>query len=235
MSRSSRPSPQPRHEIEQLQDAFGEVAVGLTPSPVPLAAIERAGRARRRRRAAGMVIGCGLLFVPLAAVTVGVVLPEHASPGRSEVAAHPAPPDTAGTAGAVRVVAPGERVRAAAGVELWLTAEGKHWSTPETDHQFRSVVDGNVGHGRATVSLMTEPVGDRCFLSGSYGGSVDVGRVVVDTGDGEVTASVVRLAGAPDWGAWYADVPLAENLRVNGVTLYDRAGREVASLTPSRP
>lgn len=58
-------------------------------------------------------------------------------------------------------------------------------------------------------------------------------HAVVDTG--EVTASVVRLAGAPDWGAWYADVPLAENLRVNGVTLYDRAGREVASLTPSRP
>ncbi|WP_234318814.1 hypothetical protein [Streptomyces sp. NRRL F-2305] len=85
------------------------------------------------------------------------------------------------TAGAVRVVAPGERVRAGAGVELWLTEEGKHWST------------------------------------------------------GAVTASVVRLPGAPGWGVWYADVPLHEDLTVDGVTLYDKRGKEIASLTPSRP
>ncbi|WP_327129505.1 hypothetical protein [Streptomyces sp. NBC_01727] len=33
------------------------------------------------------------------------------------------------TASSVRVVAPGERVQAAPGVQLWLTKEGKHWST----------------------------------------------------------------------------------------------------------
>ncbi|MFF5161624.1 hypothetical protein ACFY3N_36675, partial [Streptomyces sp. NPDC000348] len=144
MSWTSPPSPQPRHESERLHDAFGEVAAGLTPSPVPLAAIERAGRARRRRRTAGMVIGCGLLLVPLTAVTVRAVLTEHSPPERNEAAAHPTPPDTSDAAGSVRVVAPGERVRAGAGVELWLTEEGRHWSTPETDHQFRSVVDGNI-------------------------------------------------------------------------------------------
>ncbi|MFB9349333.1 hypothetical protein ACFFUA_18005 [Streptomyces heliomycini] len=139
------------------------------------------------------------------------------------------------TAGAVRVVAPGERVRAGAGVELWLTEEGKHWSTPEMDHQFRSVVGRDAGPRHPTVGLMTETVGDRCFLSGLYTGTVDVGRVVVDTGDGEVTASVVRLPGEPDWGVWYADVPLHENLTVDGVALHDRHGRKIASLTPSRP
>ncbi|MEZ3182628.1 hypothetical protein KYY02_29415 [Streptomyces pimonensis] len=236
MSRTSRPSPQPRHEIERLHDAFGEVADGLTPSPVPLAAIERAGRARRRRRTAGLVIGCGLLLAPLTAVAVRAALPDHSPPERNEVAAtRPTPPGTPDTAGPVRVVAPGERVRAGAGVELWLTKEGKHWSTPETDHQFRSVVDGNADRRHPTVSLMTETVGDRCFLSGLYTGTVDAGRVVVDTGRGRVTASVVRLPGKPDWGVWYADVPLHEDLVVVGVTLHDRHGKEIASLAPSRP
>ncbi|MFE4050272.1 hypothetical protein [Streptomyces sp. YIM B13518] len=236
MSRTSRPSPQPRHESERLYDAFGEVADGLAPSPVPLAAIERAGRARRRRRTAGLVIGCGLLLAPLTAVTVRAVLPEHSPPERNGVAAtRPAPPGTPNTAGAVRVVAPGERVRAGAGVELWLTEEGEHWSTPGMEHQFRSVVGRDAGPRHPTVGLMTETVGDRCFLSGLYTGAVDVGRVVVGTGDGEVTASVVRLPGEPDWGVWYADVPLHENLTVDGVALHDRHGRKIASLTPSRP
>ncbi|MEU7469867.1 hypothetical protein AB0A94_15230 [Streptomyces sp. NPDC044984] len=235
MSPTSRPSPRPQQESERLRDAFGEVADGLMPSPVPLAAIERAGRARRRRRTAGMVIGCGLLLAPLAAVTVRAVLQEHSPLQRNEVAAHPTPPDTPDVAGSVRVVAPGERVQAGAGVELWLTEEGEHWSTPEMDHQFRSVADRDVGHRRLTVGLMTETVGDRCFLSGLYTGTVDVGRVVVDTGDGKVTASVVRLPGTPDWGVWYADVPLHEDLTVNGVTLYSTRGKDIASMAPSRP
>ncbi|MFI2426730.1 hypothetical protein ACH5A7_21995 [Streptomyces sp. NPDC018955] len=138
-------------------------------------------------------------------------------------------------AGSVRVVAPGERVQAGAGVELWLTEEGKHWSTPEMDHQFRSVADRDVGHRRPTVGLMTDTVGNRCFLSGLYTGTVDVGRVVVDTGDGKVTASVVRLPGTPGWGVWYADVPLHEDLTVDGVALYSTRGKEIASLTPARP
>ncbi|MEU7469869.1 hypothetical protein AB0A94_15240 [Streptomyces sp. NPDC044984] len=138
-------------------------------------------------------------------------------------------------AGPVRVVAPGERVQAGAGVELWLTEEGKHWSTPETDHQFRSVVDGNIDLSGRSIGLMTEPVGDRYFLSGVYVAGHSSVRVVVDTSDGEVTASVVRLAGTPGWGVWYADVPLHEDLTIDSVTLYDRHGKEIASLTPARP
>ncbi|MEW1873076.1 hypothetical protein AB0420_34180 [Streptomyces caelestis] len=139
------------------------------------------------------------------------------------------------TAGAVRVVAPGERVRAGAGVELWLTEEGKHWSTPEMEHQFRSVVDGNIDLRSPGIGLMAETVGDRCFLSGIHVTGHRSVRVVVDTSDGAVTASVVRLPGAPGWGVWYADVPLHEDLTVDGVTLYDKRGKEIASPTPSRP
>ncbi|MFF5157781.1 hypothetical protein ACFY3N_16265 [Streptomyces sp. NPDC000348] len=142
---------------------------------------------------------------------------------------------TSDAAGSVRVVAPGERVRAGAGVELWLTEEGRHWSTPETDHQFRSVVDGNIDLRSPGIGLTAETVGDRYFLSGIYVAKHHSVRVVVDTSEGEVTASVVRLPGRPGWGVWYADVPLHEDLAVNGVTLYDGHGRDIASLTPSRP
>ncbi|MFF4243540.1 hypothetical protein ACFYY2_03590 [Streptomyces sp. NPDC001822] len=234
MSRTSRPSPQPRHEAERLQAAFGAVADALTPSLVPLAAIERAGRARRRRRAAGLAVACGLLLVPLASITLRAVSPDHVPPTRGRVAAPPTPPD-APAADPVRVVAPGEHVRAGAGVEIWLTEEGKHWSTPETDHQFRSVADGNLDLQHPGVGLNTEIVGDRYVLSGLYTGTGQAGSVVVSTGDGEVTASLARLPGSPGWGVWYVDVPLHDDLTVDRVTLHDRRGEEIASMTPSRP
>ncbi len=234
MSRTSGPAPQPRYEAERLHDAFSEVADALTPSPVPLAAIERAGRARRRRRTAGLVIGCGLLLAPLAALTVRAVLPDHAPAEQNRVAAHPTPPDSPAV-DTVRVVAPGERVEAGAGVEVWLTADGKHWSTPEMDQQFRSVGESDIEIPRPRVGLQAEILGDRYFLSGVYTGTDDAGRVVVDTSDGKVTASVVRLAGEPGWGVWYTDVRLHDALAVNSVALYDQHGKEIATMTPARP
>ncbi|MFF4243542.1 hypothetical protein ACFYY2_03600 [Streptomyces sp. NPDC001822] len=135
----------------------------------------------------------------------------------------------------VRVVAPGEHVRAGAGVEIWLTKEGKHWSTPETDHQFRSVVDGNLDLQHPSVGLSTEILGDRYFLSGVYVARQGSVRVTVDTSDGTVDASVVRLSGRPGWGVWYVDVPLHDDLTVDRVTLYDGRGEEIASLSPSHP
>ncbi|MFI9616849.1 hypothetical protein ACIHCM_35100 [Streptomyces sp. NPDC052023] len=142
---------------------------------------------------------------------------------------------TAHAADTVRVVAPGQRIDAGAGVELWLTGEGKHWSTPEMDYQFRSVVDGNIDLGTPGIGLMTEPLGDRYFLSGIYVTKHSTVRVVVDTSDGKVAASVVRLAGKPGWGVWYTDAPLHDNLTINSVTLYDKHGKKITSLTPSHP
>ncbi|MFI9616847.1 hypothetical protein ACIHCM_35090 [Streptomyces sp. NPDC052023] len=234
MSRTSGPFSELRYEAERLHDAFSEVADAVTPSPVPLAAIERAGRARRRRRAAGLAIGCCLLLAPLTFVTARAVLPDHSPPERTEVASRPTQSDTSAE-DTVRVVVPGERVDAGAGVELWLTGEGKHWSTPEMDYQFRSVVDGNIDLGTPGIGLMTEPLGDRYFLSGIYVTKHSTVRVVVDTSDGKVAASVVRLAGKPGWGVWYTDAPLHDNLTINSVTLYDKQGEEVATTTPTQP
>jgi hypothetical protein len=140
-----------------------------------------------------------------------------------------------GPAASERVVAPGERVQAGAGVELWLTEEGKHWSTPEMDHQFRSVVDGNIDLRTPGIGLTAEIVGDRYFLSGIHVTRHRSVRVVVHTSDGTVPASVVRLPGRPGWGVWYTDVALHENLTIDRVTLQHENGKEIASLTPSRP
>ncbi|MFG3660931.1 hypothetical protein [Streptomyces sp. NPDC047706] len=183
-----------------------------------------------KKCAAAVVVAVALAGAPAAAQAVApqqvpAAAEDH---GRSIEA-------TGHAAGAVRVVAPGERVEAGAGVELWLTGEGKHWSTPEMDHQFRSVVDGNIDLGSPSIGLMSEPLGDRYFLSGIYVAKNGSVRVVVDTSDGKVTASVVRLAGKPGWGVWYIDVPLHDDLTINSVTLYDKHGKKIASLAPSHP
>ncbi|MFJ4467686.1 hypothetical protein ACIP2X_09470 [Streptomyces sp. NPDC089424] len=183
-----------------------------------------------KKCAAAVVVAVTLAGVPAAAQAVA---PEHSA---ATTKAHSRSIAATGHASqSVRVVAPGERVDAGAGVELWLTGEGKHWSTPEMDYQFRSVVDGNIDLGHPGIGLMTEPLGDRYFLSGIYVTGKSEVRVVVDTSDGQVTASVVRLAGKPGWGVWYTDVPLHDDLVIDSVTLYDKHGKEIASLAPSHP
>ncbi|MFE7123245.1 hypothetical protein [Streptomyces sp. NPDC057617] len=159
----------------------------------------------------------------------------------------------AGQASSVRVVAPGERVKAAPDVLLWLTGEGKHWSTPDGE-QFRSVTDGNLDLTTPGISRQSEPVGDRYFHSGVYYGSRAAARVEITTRTGRtVRASMVELAGRPGWGAWYATTELPSAPKVLGpegagtggageatggsvdfirsVTLYDTAGRVLATLS----
>jgi pimeloyl-ACP methyl ester carboxylesterase len=83
--------------------------------------------------------------------------------------------------------------------------------------------------------MTADTVGDRYFLSGLYTGELRAGRIIVDSGDGPLAATVVRLPGTPGWGAWYADLPLHENLSIHRVTLYDERGREIAFMKPARP
>ncbi|WP_331718640.1 hypothetical protein OG985_49640 (plasmid) [Streptomyces sp. NBC_00289] len=221
-----------RPDTERLREVFADAAYDITPSPVPLAAIEKASHARRRRRAAGLAVGCGLLLAPLA-----ITAPHIAAPVQTHTAARPA--TTIPSASAVRVVAPGERVQAAPGVKLWLTKDGKHWSTPDMpEGQFRSAVDGNMGGQGA--SMQQEPVGKNYFLSGLYLGKGDAARVKVVTQDGTIAGTVVKLAGKPGWGAWYATskLPKLPHLSVSdkkqvhsfvrSVTVYDTAGHIVA-------
>ncbi|MER7490300.1 hypothetical protein ABTY20_31335 [Streptomyces sp. NPDC126497] len=84
------------------------------------------------------------------------------------------------------------------------------------------------------TAVAVAPAGGAGRGTGRHAGA-GAGRVVVDTGDGRVTASPARLPGTPDRGVGYADVPLHEDLTVDGVTLHDGRGRDIVSPTPSRP
>ncbi|MFE4831337.1 hypothetical protein [Streptomyces sp. NPDC056672] len=232
-----------------LRDSVAEAANAVTPSPVPLTAIERAGRARRRRGNAALAMaGCGLLLGPLAVVLVRGTPPPDPAPVPAPVLT--APPTPSPTPEPVRVVRPGQRVKAAPGTEVWLTEDAKHWSTPEQPDQFRSVSDGNLDLSEPGVTRQSETADNRSFHSGIYYGTRDVGRVEITTLNGEVVrAELLELAGRPGWGVWYAtaEPPSAgtalgpegadagtstgapvDSIRV--ITLYDSAGAVLATL-----
>jgi hypothetical protein len=177
----------------------------------------------------------------VAAVLAGVPTMAHAfgAPAKAPAAAAAARAGVvAGSSPTVRVVAPGERVQAVPGVQLWLTKDGKHWSTPEAANQFRSVTDGNLG--RPGVSVQTEMAKGHYFLSGVYTGKGNPVTVKVVTTEGLFTGTVVHLAGQPGWGAWYisrelpfmpGSAPSAKHNFVRSVTVTDATGHTIATLT----
>ena len=206
------------------------------PFNVPLDAVEQRGRALRRRRRGVLVAGCALLLVPAVVFGVGGFMgagsADGSGGGASDVAQSP-----------TRIVAPGERVDAVTGVQVWLTTDGKHWSAPERPNQFRGLTDnrdgdgdGDKGEGKPGVSAQLDPMKSGYFLSGLYRGlSADPARVEVTVDDRRITGTVLTLAGSPGWGVWYARAPLTpEELKsssVDGgptVTVYDAAGKAVA-------
>ncbi|MER5547047.1 sigma factor-like helix-turn-helix DNA-binding protein [Streptomyces sp. NPDC002589] len=220
----------------RLREAWAAAAGDVVPGPVPLAAVTVRGRAWRRRRAAVAATGCAAVLVAGGFVAVGLVGGAGSGSSSGTVAGR--------EAGSVRIVAPGERVQAAPGVEMWLTADGSHWSTPEQANQFRGL-DTYPRH-QPGVSVQAEPVKGGYFLSGLYYGVTgDPGRVELSTGHGQVAANVLTLAGSPGWGVWYASTPLSardtktlivegvggdEGDRGDGVRVYDAAGAVVARL-----
>jgi hypothetical protein len=169
----------------------------------------------------------------VAAALVGVPTVSYAAaPGR-------AADDTTGTpAPAARIVAPGEHVTGGvAGFGLWLTEEGKYWTTPENpEPQFRSVVDGNIDLSRPGVSVQAEGNQGHYVLSGLYyGGKGTASRVAVKTSVGTVHGKLLELAGRPGWGVWYAtaDVPVSDDGGFDAfqsVTVYDTRGRVYSQL-----
>ncbi|MZE53567.1 hypothetical protein GTY86_20250, partial [Streptomyces sp. SID5770] len=128
----------PLPATDPLRRALDDTAYAITPSPAPLQDIQQASRKLRvRRRAAAVTASCGLLLAPIA------VSASHYLKADSPAAPTASQPFQPGPA---QVVMPGERVSAGAGVELWLTKQGKHWSTPQGGTQFRSVSDGNAAN-----------------------------------------------------------------------------------------
>jgi RNA polymerase sigma factor (sigma-70 family) len=218
-------------DAERLRGLFAEAADGVVPLTVPLGAVEQRGRTLRRRRSGAVAALCALLLVPSAVFAadriVGVGTVDGSGAGATDVAQSP-----------IRIVAPGERVDAAPGVQVWLTTDGKHWSTPERPNQFRGLADDSSDDsyrndykdsyehsfkdsygsslkdssesGKPGVSAQPEPVNSGYFLSGLYHGlSADPARVEVTVDDSRITGTVLTLAGSPGWGVWYARAPLS--------------------------
>ncbi|MER5310015.1 hypothetical protein ABT034_19790 [Streptomyces sp. NPDC002773] len=227
-----------------LRAAFARAALDVTPGPVPLAAVRRAGRSRRRRRTTALS-ALSMLAVATAAVAVVALTPVRPSPplpGPAAVpstavptASHVAPPPQVPAPPPapipVRVVAPGERVNAGKGWTVWLTEEGKHWSGPDGYENVRSVTDGNVDTGEPGVSHQSEGDATRIFHSGLYYGTRTAGRVELTGAGGRRTvAALLELPGRPGWGVWYASTRPED--QAAGLALYDRAGELLAELPP---
>ncbi|MZE50435.1 hypothetical protein GTY86_03705 [Streptomyces sp. SID5770] len=124
-------------------------------------------------------------------------------------------------------------------MELWLTKQGKHWSTPQGGTQFRSVSDGNAAN--PGMGVQQEGVNGQVFLSGTFRGKGTPARVEVRTRDKVIQGTVVTLAGQPGWGAWYADGGTGESETLTpghsqpdsfyqSITVYDTTGKIIAQL-----
>ncbi|XIE79042.1 hypothetical protein AB6O49_15310 [Streptomyces sp. SBR177] len=180
-------------------------------------------RHQRRLLAAAVVAAAALTSAPAA-----VAAPAPAPAAGTATATAPAP---AKTTSPVRVVASGERVDAGGGFTIWLTAEGKHWLSPDGTENFRSVVDGNIDLSRPGVSHQAEGDATATFHSGLFYGTKRAGQVVLTDADGRRTsATLLELPGRPGWGVWYAH--RTGSVEGVGVALYDRNGRLLAELPP---
>ncbi|MFH9330715.1 hypothetical protein ACH4KU_17215 [Streptomyces althioticus] len=216
----------------RLRESLAAAAYDVTPSRVPLAAVERRGRTiRRRRRTTVLGAGCAVLLAPLAFVTLhGPDGGDRVTRPAATVSSSPAPSASPTvSAPTPRIVDPGERVTAAPGFVLWLTEEGKHWTTPDMpEGQFRSVVDGNIDRTRPGVSLQTEGMSGGTVLASGvyYGGEGTASVVEVASKDGPVRGKLLELPGRPGWGVWYAVAPTDVE---TPVTVRDTEGRVYAT------
>ncbi|MFF5341836.1 hypothetical protein ACH46L_08785 [Streptomyces althioticus] len=218
-------------EAGRLREALAAAAYDVTPSRMPLAAVERRGTMiRRRRRTTVLGAGCAVLLAPLAFVTLhGPDDGDRVTRPAATVSSSPTPSASPTvSAPTPRIVDPGERVTAAPGFVLWLTEEGKHWTTPESpDPQFASVTTDNIDRNTPGVTVQSESSPTRALLSGLYYGGEGTASVVeVASKDGPVRGSLLELPGNPGWGVWYA---VAGTDDLGKVTVRDTEGRVYAT------
>jgi len=197
---------------------------------------------RTQKYLAATAVAVALVGAPTVSYAAAPGKAAHGTDRQVVQAAKPAAKSAAKSAArkapSARVVAPGEHVKVPGGAEIWLTEEGKYWTTPESpEPQFRSVVDGNIDLTQPGVSMQTEGVDGHYFLSGLYyGGKGTASRVEVETKAGTVHGKLLELAGRPGWGVWYAtaEVPAGDDKGgldyFGAVTVYTTHGKVYAQL-----
>ncbi|MFH9723863.1 hypothetical protein ACH4M4_12990 [Streptomyces sp. NPDC017254] len=239
----SAPDSVPAPAEDDVRAAFTRAALDVTPGPMPLEAVRRAGRLRRRRRTASLSAFSVLTVATAVAAVVALTpvrpapAPAAAPPTAARTSAPTAgvsedpPPSPPPAPSPKRVVAAGERVDAGKGWRIWLTREGKHWAGPDGFENVRSVADGNIDLSGPGVSHQSEGNAKGVFHSGLYYGTRAAGRVELKGEGGRTTvATLLELPGSPGWGVWYAHTGQGDG--DVGPVLYDRAGRLLSALPP---
>ncbi|WP_236246316.1 hypothetical protein [Streptomyces sp. CC210A] len=222
----------------RLRAAFAEAAHGVSPGPLPLAAVRREGRARQRRRATALATGAALVATVLPLLVVRALTdpapapvatpPRPSSPPASQEPSPGTPPAAPPT-----VVSPGERVDAGKGWTLWLTEDGKHTSDTDGEEDFRPITTANLDTSAPGVTHQSVTGAQGGFHSGLFYGTRSAARLELTDGRGtKVPGTLVELPGRPGWGGWYAHTPPAADGDRTGfaVTLYDTQGVPVATL-----
>ncbi|MFF2847586.1 hypothetical protein ACFVT5_14870 [Streptomyces sp. NPDC058001] len=128
------------------------------------------------------------------------------SVGASPVSAAPAPASlgAASTDGAVRVVAPGERITVA-GNKLWLTATGLNIEAAKSSGTDKPDVIRVADVPAGKVSTIARGDASGALWAGIYRSPViATPKVTIKLGARTLRAEVVTLAGKPGWVAYYA-------------------------------
>ncbi|MFC8008747.1 hypothetical protein [Streptomyces cinereoruber] len=156
------------------------------------------GSHRRKRGWLAVVASAAVLATGtgVAVASSGSASPVSAAPAVASLQAAP-------TAGAVKVVAPGERI-AVAGNTLWLTAKGLHVVAPKSSGTDKPDVMRVTDVLPGKVSTTARGDASGVLWSGIYRGPVtSTTKVTIKLGARTLQAKVVTLAGKPGWGAYY--------------------------------
>ncbi|MGW1729109.1 hypothetical protein ACWCQK_40490 [Streptomyces sp. NPDC002306] len=156
------------------------------------------GSHRRKRGWLAVVASAAVL-----ATGTGVAVASSVSASPVSAAPAVASLQAASMAGAVQVVAPGERI-AVAGNTLWLTGKGLHIVAPKSSGSDTPDVMRVADVLPGKVSTIARGDASGALWAGIYRGPVTpTTKVTIKLGARTLQAKVVTLAGKPGWGAYY--------------------------------
>ncbi|RKN38504.1 hypothetical protein D7294_23800 [Streptomyces hoynatensis] len=222
------------------------MAESVVPGPAPVEQVMRRGRALRARRRLA-VVSAATACVLAVALAVGLAEwpagagPEEAggSGGTAPPAAQATPPGTPSPSagGGLVEVRPYERVVINRETVLGLLPEGEqNYVITSPQYYAQQIEDAkrfpgnNVRPGSIGAGLLEDQNGAR-LIEGVWRLDETPARIMIEP-EGEDTAypaTMVMLAGEPDWGVFYFDAARSPSLPPDfDVTAYDEHGRVLA-------